>query len=130
MLGNKKNRSTFVKTLRATVEIDDPDPKRLDRKKRIPAHYNVFKLLDEASRHIEWNRARAEFETAVAEVKRLKKEITTVEELEVQVERLTRTWRLRRRKWFGLRGIWPRLQLSIPSSMPSSGSPRTQPQPR
>jgi hypothetical protein len=49
VLGNKANRSAFVNTLRAKVEIDEADPDRPGRKKRIPAHYNIFKLLGEAS---------------------------------------------------------------------------------
>jgi hypothetical protein len=88
VLGNKTNRSAFVNTLRATIEVDEPDPDRPGRKKRILAPYNVFKLLDEARRRTDWNRTRIEFKAAVDEVNRLKKEIAEVEELEVQVERL------------------------------------------
>jgi hypothetical protein len=90
VLGNKKNRNAFVKTLRAKVEIDEPDPKRPGRKKRVDAHYNVFRLLAELSGRTDWNRARTEFEEALAEVKRLKNEIASVEELKVQVARLRR----------------------------------------
>jgi hypothetical protein len=87
VLGNKKNRNAFVNTFR---EIDEPDPKRPGRRKRVDAHYNVFGLLAELSGRTDWNRARTEFEEALAEVKRLKNEIASVEELKAQVERLRR----------------------------------------
>jgi hypothetical protein len=91
VLGSKKNRNAFVNTLRATVEVDKPEPNRPNRKRRVLAPYNVFKLLEDARQRTNWNRARKEFRKALDEVRKLKDEIAAAEEDAMRIDRLRQT---------------------------------------
>ena len=83
-LGNKKNRNLFVNTLKAT-EKAAPDSQSTTR---VPAAHNVFRLLDEAKLDKSWKQARDEFRAALADVKRIKTEISSIAALQSKVTKL------------------------------------------